>query len=299
MLNKRPIFITAFAYGGSNILLNLLRSHPDVCSPRGELNEVFKGRLEEPMRTRIVKMLRYLPCMLAEGRDIFRFNSWEPRRPFKSFTQKQVDKILFDDKLRATGTNQNKYKSENELYTKEEIAQARLLSKNLDGLILCSIEFSRMYPDAVFFGLVRNGYAVSEGHLRRGHKVEKIAKHYDVGCKQMLEDVKRIPNYHIIKYEDIIADPLASLKKIYQLAGLDIGKVKKVRLEAKKVIEADGSHQVVQKRGWKDLVWYPLEEFPKHFRADANENQIKRLTQEQKDAITRLAEPSLRHFGYL
>ncbi len=41
MLNRKPIFIVAFVYGDSNIPQNLLRTHPDVCSPRDELNGTF------------------------------------------------------------------------------------------------------------------------------------------------------------------------------------------------------------------------------------------------------------------
>ena len=49
MLNKRPIFIIGFARGGTNIILNLLRSHPDVCSPRGETDQVFRGKGRFPL----------------------------------------------------------------------------------------------------------------------------------------------------------------------------------------------------------------------------------------------------------
>jgi hypothetical protein len=160
MLNKKPVFIVAFAYGGSNLLLNMLRSHPDLCSPRGELNEVFKGKLDEPLSTRLAKAARYLPCVIAERADIFGFNDWEPRRPFKRITQRIVDRVLFDEKLRARAKSQNYYRDENAVYTPQEIAAARLLSKNLGGLIFLTPVFSRMYPDATFFGLVRNGFAV-------------------------------------------------------------------------------------------------------------------------------------------
>ena len=131
MLNKKPIFIVGFAYGGSNILLNLLRTHPDVCSPRGELNQVFKGKPTESKATRFMKILRYLPIVFAEGEDIFRHNKWSPRKPLSAATQKRADKILFDEKLRARGVSQNLYQYEDVKYTDEAIRQSRLLSKNL------------------------------------------------------------------------------------------------------------------------------------------------------------------------
>ena len=299
MLNKNPIFIVSFAYGGSNILLNLLRSHPEVCSPRGELNEVFKGRREEPSSTRLAKKLRYFPCVIAEGRDVFGFNDWDPRRPFKVFTHRIVDRILFDEKLRAINPSQNFYKYEDAKYTKEEIKISRLLSKNLDGLTFVTPELARMYPDAVFFGLVRNGFAICEGHARRGYDLETIAKNYEKGCLLMLEHSQAISNYHIVRYEDMIASPLETLKKIYRLAGLDIAQVKKIRLQDKRVVEKDGSHPVVHQAEWKKMIWYDLDELDKHFRRDANENQIRRLTEEQKSLILKHCSASLEKFGYL
>ena len=43
MMNKQPLFINAFARGGSNIIMNLLLSHPNVCISSGETHKVFKG----------------------------------------------------------------------------------------------------------------------------------------------------------------------------------------------------------------------------------------------------------------
>ena len=237
--------------------------------------------------------------MIAEGRDLFDFNDWEPRRPFKPFTQRLVDQILFDEKLRARSKSQNYYKDEQTLYTREEIKAARLLSKNLDGLTYLTPELSRMYPDAVFLGLARNGFAVCEGHLRRGHTLEKIAARYEKGSRLMLEHSKSIPNYHLLRYEDLLAAPLETLKKVYRLAGVEIDRVKKVRLEDKKVMGKDGDRRTVQQGEWKKMIWYGLEEFDKHFRSDANENQIKRLTEEQKGLIRERCASSLGKLGYL
>lgn len=299
MLNKRPIFIVAFAYGGSNIVLNLLRSHPGVCSPRGELNEVFKGKLEETIPTRIAKTLRYLPIMMVEGRDIFRFNDWEERKPFKAFTQNRIDRIMYDEKFRANDETQNLFKAEDVKYTREEIAGTRLLNKNLDGLIFASRQLSAMYPDATFIALVRNGFAVCEGHLRRGYDFETIARNYERGCQRMIEDSQLIPNYHIIRYEDILEKPQEMLHLIYRYAGLDIAEVKKIRLQAKRVVSKDGSHEAVANKKWKEVVWHEIDSFHHFFQKDSNDNQIKRLTQEQKNIIVKWSEKSLKHFGYL
>ncbi len=298
-LNKRPIFVVSFAYGGSNILLNLLRSHPDVCSPRGELNEVFKGKPTERRATRTAKFMRYLPCILIERADIFRVQSWAEPRPFTPLTQHLIDRIFYGEKFRARHVSQNLYKTEHVLRTDAEIASSRLMCKNLDGLIFVSRELARMYPDATFLGLIRNGLAVCEGHVRRGYVLEEIARSYELGCQRMIEDSTTIPNFHLIRYEDMIARPREMLETIYGLADLPIDKVEKVRLQTKRIIQPDGSHAIVHNTEWKQVLWYPLDEFHKHFVRDANENQIKRLTPAQRDAVIAHCERSLRHFGYL
>ena len=66
MFNQKPIFIVAFARGGSNILLNLLRSHPEVCSPRGETHEVFRGKGDDPVAQDLAN-LAFLRAFRGEG----------------------------------------------------------------------------------------------------------------------------------------------------------------------------------------------------------------------------------------
>ncbi len=299
MLNKNPIFVVAFARGGSNILFNFLISHPDVCTPRGEIQQVFKGMGGEGLRTRLAKRLRYVPMMLLERSDIFAVDNWQARTPFTPTTQRRIDRILFHDKIKARAPGQNLFKTEGERYSKEEIARSRLLCKNLNGLIFLSREFHRMYPDAVFIALVRNGLAVCEGHMRRGYDLTKIAESYERACQQMIQDAQELPRYHLLRYEDIIDAPTASFHRIIELAGLDADKVPKVRMETKQVIDAGGEHVYVHGTDQKQVVWYDVDELATHLRTDANANQINRLTDEQRTTITGICRSSLEHFSYL
>ena len=298
-LNQKPIFIVGFARGGTNILLNLLRSHPNVCSPRGETHQVFKGKGDDALSTRIMKVSRYLPITLLEQQDVFGADLWETRKPFKPLSKKRIDQIFFRDKLRAQEPSQNLYKRENERYTDEEIANSRLLCKNLNGIIFLSEQFSEMYPDATFIALVRNGFAVCEGHIRRGSKVEYIASRYEKACQQMIRDAEKIPNFHLLRYEDTVTEPRETLKKIFALADLDAEQVTKVRLQTKQVMTKEGQHEYVKGTTEKQTLWYDLDEMASHFKLDANENQIARLSDKQKSVITELCRPSLNHFGYL
>jgi len=160
MLNKRPIFIVAISRGGSSILLNILRSHPDVCSPRGETNEVFHGQPEESLGTRLNKLLHYLPVLIMQQEDLVSMRKFQPRKPLKNMSKIMIDRIFYREKMKAIGKTQNYFKSEAIRYTLEEIRMSRLLCKNLDALAYLTDIFFEMYPDATFFSLIRNGFAI-------------------------------------------------------------------------------------------------------------------------------------------
>lgn len=303
MLNVKPVFIVAFARGGSNIILNILRSHPDLCSPRGETHQVFKGKPDESFKVKLEKRLKYLPILLREGMDIFSTEVWEKRPPLSEFSKKKIDRILFEDKLMARELGQNKFKFQNELYSDEDIVNSRLLTKNLNGLIFLSQELKMMYPDAIFFALMRNGYAVCEGILRRKKnknqkQLSTIAENYNKACQQIITDSKEIPDYYIYRYEDIVVNPLESIKRIYQQGGLDFAKVKRMRFESKRIMSNNGNYNVINNRKEKDLIWYDLKDLNRHLITDANENQLKLLKKDQKNLIQETCRASLEYFDY-
>lgn len=251
------------------------------------------------MHTSIIKLLNYLPILIAERNNIMSARKWDLRSPFSSFTRNRIDKILYYDKLKALEPGQNLYKSEGVKYTLDEIKSARILCKNLDGVIFLSKEFYAMYPDATFFGLIRNGFAVCEGHIRRGANVVEIAEHYEKACQQIIHDSQHIPNYQIIRYEDIISNPLEMLTQIYDTADLDFDSVKGIRLETKRVIDNTGKHQYTHSKKSKQVVWYRTDNFMQHFVRDANERQIKRLSNKDKATISKICKKSLQYFDYI
>jgi Sulfotransferase family len=303
LLNKKPIFIVGFQHGGTNIVLNLLRSHPDVCSPRGEIQEVFKGkgfprRFKEPASVVVSKLWHYLPILFQQRQDIFSLDLWDGRKELSARAMQQIDRVLFAEKLKARGPTQNGYKAEGIRYTDEEISRSRLLSKNLGGLICLSRELGKMYPDATFIALVRNGYALCEGHIRRGVALEKIAQDYERGCRRMIADADSLPNYHVFRFEDLMESPRAVFEQIFRCAGLDIRQIEKVRLENKKIIGKDGQHTYMHDQGREGIIWYPIEQFMDHFKPDVNQHQIDRLTPAQRRKISAIASASLAHFSY-
>ncbi len=78
------------------------------------------------------------------------------------------------------------------------------------------------FPNSLFIGLVRNGYAVTEGILRKGNKpVDRGARHWNMVNKIMVEDSKRIDHYLPITYEALVDSPTDSAEKIANFIGIE------------------------------------------------------------------------------
>lgn len=214
LLNRKPIFIVGLSRGGTSIMLHILRSHPDVCSPRGETNQVFYGKPDESIFGRIPKILRYVPIMLRQREHVFSPHSCRERRPLSARSMEIIDRILFFDKLLATDDTQNRYRAEGIENTQDEIRESRILCKSIDGMAFTTPLFASMYPDATFFGLVRNGLAVCEGHIRRGSTATSYGRLYANVCGQIIADTNRLPNFHLIRYEELTLNTLDTIEQV-------------------------------------------------------------------------------------
>ncbi len=304
MLNKKPIFVLGLQRGGTKLLIHLLASHQDVCIPGGETHQVFRGVRRRPisvqsLKTRLSRFWKYIPILIRERRDIFSIHSYELRHQLSPGTIARIDKVFFESKLKSLAFYQNLYKAEGVEYSPKERANSRLLTKNVQGLIFATDLFQKMYPDATFIALVRDGLAVCEGHIRRGANLLETAQLYEKCCQKMISDSKELEKYRIFRYEDLLQEPLQTLRKIYEFADLDMNLVPKVRFVNNKIITAEGKHQYVDGVEQGTLIWYGLENFHQFLDPGLNENQIKRLTKGQKKIILEQARNSLEHFSYI
>ncbi len=299
MLNRRPIFINALARGGSNILMNLLLSHPDVClSSAAESNKVFKGtRWDSGWRIAKKRICYDLPIRVLTGRDFFS-SRVAPRKPLPPFVRRYIDHILYHGRFNALIETHNLYKFDTIAYTREELASCRLLTKALNGLVYTVEMFGDMYPDAVFFGLVRNGLAVCEGCVRRGWSAEDFARTYKSVVEKMFELNAQMPNYYIVRYEDMVANPLEFTHKIYKHAELDIKHLQRIRLQSKPIMDREGKHSL--NKGYdRQVFWYDLNSLQKHIRSDTNENQIRQLSADNKAKFLSIGGGIMEELGYV
>lgn len=134
MLNRKPIFVGSTSRGGSTIVLNMLASHPDVCTV-GETHQVFKGRPDsEPAWMQVKRSLLYdLPMWLTTQRDFMSPRLEQPRPVVSERVQRFIDRVLYRDKLRSRIPHFNLYKAPGVEYTREEIKASRMIAKNING----------------------------------------------------------------------------------------------------------------------------------------------------------------------
>jgi len=298
MLNRKPIFIGAFARGGSTILLNLIASHPDVCSV-AETHQVFKGRshVESPWKSLERSLLHDLPVLVSTAQDLFSTRVLRPRKRVSKRVQRFIDRVLYRDKLRSRTVHFNLLKGPNSEYTLQEIAESRLIAKNLNGAIFLSDMFAEMYPDAKFVYLARNGLALCEGYMRRGRSPEWTADCYRTVVGRMMNDCARLPGATIVRFEEILDNPVDELLALYAKLDLDLARVSHVRLQLRKTIDERGRHRL-ENGSECDVVWCDLLDIKSHLDRDINDRQIRRLSASDRNAFLRKAGDAMEQLGY-
>lgn len=63
----------------------------------------------------------------------------------------------------------------------------------------------RVFPNSYFIGLVRNGYAVTEGIMRKGKKdALRGSRHWRRVNELMLDDAQHLEHFFLLRYEDLV-----------------------------------------------------------------------------------------------
>lgn len=289
---KSPIFLNCFSRGGSNILWNMFLSHPAVCSPIYETLEIF--RFDRHGLTRAGWQAIWY------SRQWRLFDQWylRPRRPISYSAQKYIDKVFFKQKELTFTDVEMRYRAPGQTYTLQEVHQARLVAKNNNGLAFLSDIFQTMYPDGTFVALVRDPIALYESYKRRGivQTVMEFAHFYETIAHRMLEDQKQLPHYHILRFEDMLGDPVTTIKQVYQWANLDFAAIKQVRFKAKAHLQADGQHTTTYQPG--QHYWFELGEMHQILEPGINTYQKSRLEESEQIVLLNLTRSSRESLDY-
>jgi len=137
------------------------------------------------------------------------------------------------------------------------------------------------FENTYFIGIVRNGYAVSEGitrkakpvHLEHGWSIEQAAYQWSRSNEILSEDSKHLDNFIWCKYEKLAENPEKEILKI--LSFLEISEKGKIEMD---------QNWSVHERDQKII--------------NINNESMKRLTKEQIATINGISKKMLSKFGY-
>ena len=289
---REPIFLNCMSRGGSNIFWNFFLTHPGACSPIRETVELFRTGWRAPTWAGT-----WLAISSGQPRL---FDQWylRPRRLLRRRQRLAIDRVLHRNKLLTLTDPEMRFKNRDETYTLAEVERARLVTKNNNGLIFLNDNFRQIYPDATFFNLVRHPVALYESHKRRRlwRSPEDSARFYHAITDKMLADVEGRERCFLTRFEDLLADPLETLRRVYAQAGLEHEVVHQVRLRSKKHYQPGGARGSAWEIGRH--FWLDFDEVPRFLDAKINERHIDRLSPGERESIVERTSSVLERLGY-
>jgi hypothetical protein len=292
-----PIFVLGLQRGGTNQLLNVLRSHPDTCWPHGELHEILRGPGLDGVAGSARRLLGYLPVLLASG-DILSPHRPPPPGALGGWRGGWVTAKL----ARATRANERRVWDYKSALERHGLLPAgfrrphRMVVKVVNYNVGLAVELARLYPQGVFVGLIRDAVGVCEGRIARGDDLEAATALYNyVGRQLAALEAAGVP-IRTFRFEDLVASTETVARDVYSLCGLDAGAILGLCLQNKERVY-DPSGAVVGARVTE--AFYRFADVCRHMRRDPNADAVSRLPEESKARIRERCLPVLKHFGYV
>jgi hypothetical protein len=131
------------------------------------------------------------------------------------------------------------------------------------------------FENAVFIGIVRNGYAVAEGIRRKaGHSLEESALQWQRSNQIMMSDFAALHSKTIVRYEDLTEHPTAVLEETLSFLGLSYAQLDDI----------------------EGQIWQVHGEVSKL--TNMNDRSLQALTEQEKNTIHDVAGEMLLQLGY-
>jgi hypothetical protein len=280
--NQKVIVLNGLARGGTNIAWNVLQSHPNIISPMGEINHVLGKRSNRRAYFYFLKHLKSLGLA-------------------KTHTSKAVSQAFIHRKHLNLEDDDNRYKSESELYNENEIADATLCLKGVSNDSLWDIQYSNLIYDSFntvhFVYLMRHGHAVCESWLRRGLSAKKAGYYYARFFNEVLSQTKQYRDSIVIRFEDLLKNPFATSQTLFEFANEVPNQVSKLRFKSKKVIQEDNSYGASYGE-LNSKYWFDDQDIHNFLQADMSTRHQNRLSAADRKSFDGEAHRMLNYLNY-
>jgi hypothetical protein len=271
MQNDKVIVLSGYARGGTNIAWNLLQSHPQICSPVYETGELIHQSL--PFRISL-----FLSKYFGFTRKIF---------------INELNKFV----LKTLDHPDNKYKTEEVIYTEKELSNSAICLKSVNTDIFYTNSLYYVYPNLYFIGLARNPYALADGYLRRGGTISEVADLYNRIFRQMEKFSNFVPNFKLIRFEDIIEKPFDMAEELFRFLDVHPHQLDKLRLKSKKLVNLEGKHKITFGNE-NQKYWFDRSSISQIIDPNINKVQKSRITDKMIHELNQEITPAMEFFGY-
>lgn len=291
---KSLIVVAGMSRGGTNLLWNIIQSHPAIIDSYYELNEILGKKSNISIYDKILIEIEVL-----SGISI------------------PLSREILSSRISAF----SKFSFENDIYNREKSPDVPYKDAELQSLRVCTKLVSawesnwlrkilrrndalkyipvleKTYSKLHIFFLVRNGLAVAEGWGRRGADIETAARWYRKYVLSYERYVALNPTRAtIIRFEDLLADPFKSAADISDFLGLARDKDAPLRIAIKPTIR---SNQDVINTTEKKKVWIARDNFKEYLDTGINDAQIAKLGPAKRSVFIERNRDLLERYRYL
>lgn len=242
--NKKWVFILGCNNSGTTLLYKLLEKHPEITS--------------FPTEGQFLTSVLPVPMTLDVGR------LWTEK--LDSFRLTEKDDHFNRIKLIHDWMQHVKDK-------RAEIIIEKSPPNTIRARWLQSI-FNKVY----FIGIVRNGYAVSEGISRRKNvDIKRGGWHWVKSNELMIKDSKFLKNFILIRYEDLVKNPKNVVTSLLDFIGAS-------KKEYKHDFNSRLSIHNIEKKG--------------SYIQNFNPKSINRISEDARKELAQVIEPLMKKLGY-
>ena len=263
--------------GGTNLLWNIVQSHPDVIDSYYELNEIFGGKTDigllDKARIELAALGRIpLPGVSRLIRQRLEYYAETSFRQDPFNREKYRDVAYAEQDLASLSIC-------TKLVSAWEVDPVRKLLKRNDALKYLPL-LKRAYPQVKVLFLVRNGLAVAEGWGRRGATIDNAAGWY----RRYVEFYENYVASHprqamIVRFDTILADPFALAETVFDFLGLAPTRLDHLRIAVKPTIRSNTS---VENTTRKNKIWLSPNDWRDHLDGSIDQAQIGQLGDDAK-----------------
>lgn len=272
--------VNGLSRGGTNILWNILQSHPRVCSPIYETGELIFNH---------IRPFTLLNPSTAKRVAAWRVTTWLARR----YLHRQFEgwKLLNLQSL----DNNSKY--EGVSYSREEVEDSVICFKGVDSDVDLNRLLESLYQDVAHIVVVRNGYAVCNGWKRRGVSPTEAGRRYASLLRRMLAANDGTRTFVLVKFEDMVREPFATARRLFEELRLEPTELPKLRLKSKRVLDNSGVHNAAFGQEGRKY-WFAPDEISKVLDAKIDARQIAKLKDDDRRQFDAKAKQIMRDLGY-